>query len=91
MPIGSCEYDGDELLAALANSLCPGEVPEGQECKLPLNPGLYGGNGMDLTLPPELPAILNLAAGTYYGKAIVTQGDKAEYACIEVSVEIVLE
>merc|ERR1719290_938771 len=40
--IGSCTYDGDELLATASDFLCPTYVPDGQECALPLGPGQYG-------------------------------------------------
>eukprot|EP00091_Calanus_sinicus_P017817 TRINITY_DN3869_c0_g1_i1.p2 TRINITY_DN3869_c0_g1~~TRINITY_DN3869_c0_g1_i1.p2 ORF type:complete len:169 (-),score=59.35 TRINITY_DN3869_c0_g1_i1:137-643(-) len=50
--IGSCSYDGDELLASAGDFLCPAYVPEGQECMLPLNPGSYGSaDSLTVTLP----------------------------------------
>ena len=30
------KYTADELLAAFSSVLCPGQVPEGQECRTPL-------------------------------------------------------
>merc|ERR1712233_231416 len=33
--IGSCHYDGDELLSTASDFLCPTYVPEGQACALP--------------------------------------------------------
>ena len=41
LPIGSCEYDGSQLLQIL--QICPDFCPEGQVSDLPLNPGTYGG------------------------------------------------
>merc|ERR1712038_2233358 len=67
--IGSCDYDGDHLLELGAEALCPDYFPAGQDCKLPLNPGVYGG-GEPLVLGPlpEIPSIIGdlLASGTYY-------------------------
>ena len=37
--LGSCDYDGDALLALFADTLCPTYFPDGQEYKLPMNPG----------------------------------------------------
>merc|ERR1712154_87843 len=65
--IGSCTYDGDELLAGASDFLCPTYVPEGQECSLPLNPGIL----VDL-----------LASGTYYADATVKYADGSEMTCI---------
>ena len=30
------KYTADELLSAFSEVLCPGQVPEGQECRTPL-------------------------------------------------------
>merc|ERR1712058_124833 len=48
--IGSCSYDADFLLEqAEAAGLCPQYVPDGQECKLPLAPGVFGGGDPSLS------------------------------------------
>merc|ERR1712083_199082 len=88
--IGSCTYDGDELLASASDFLCPTYVPEGQECSLPLNPGSYGSaDSLTVTLP-EIPGILVdlLASGTYYADATVNYADGSEMTCIYLRVEI---
>merc|ERR1739838_469260 len=75
--IGSCTYDGDELIASAADFLCPTYVPEGQECMLPLNPGFYGSaDSLTVTLG-EIPGILVdlSASGTYYADATVKYAD----------------
>merc|ERR1712212_73968 len=88
--IGSCDYDGDELIAAASDFLCPTYFPEGQECMLPLNPGFYGStDSLTLTLP-EIPGILVdlLAAGTYYADATVKYADGSEMTCLYIRVEL---
>merc|ERR1712243_413813 len=88
--IGSCDYDGDELLAAASDFLCPTYLPDGQDCMLPLNPGFYGGtDSLTLTLP-EIPGILVdlLAAGTYYADATVKYADGSEMTCLYIRVEL---
>merc|ERR1712168_519147 len=88
--IGSCHYDGDELLAGASDFLCPTYVPEGQECSLPLNPGSYGSaDSLTVTLP-EIPGILVdlLASGTYYADATVKYADGSEMTCIYLRVEL---
>merc|ERR1712215_411043 len=88
--IGSCDYDGDELLASASDFLCPTYFPEGQDCMLPLNPGFYGStDSLTLTLP-EIPGILVdlLAAGTYYADATVKYADGSEMTCLYIRVEL---
>merc|ERR1712013_507455 len=88
--IGSCDYDGDELLASASDFLCPTYVPDGQDCMLPLNPGFYGSaESLTLTLP-EIPGILVdlLAAGTYYADATVKYADGSEMTCLYIRVEL---
>merc|ERR1739838_572355 len=51
LTIGSCNYDGEELLTSGGDFLCPTYVPEGQACNLPLRPGVYG-SGDPLTVGP---------------------------------------
>merc|ERR1719369_2525912 len=90
--IGSCDYTGDELLAFAGDFLCPDYFPEGQDCKLPLNPGHYGAEGDEtatVTLP-EIPGILVdlLAAGTYYADATVKYADGSEMTCLYLRVEL---
>merc|ERR1712236_179216 len=89
--IGSCDYDGDHLLELGAETLCPDYFPAGQDCKLPLNPGVYGG-GEPLVLGPlpEIPSIIGdlLASGTYYADATITLADGTQMACLYVRVEL---
>merc|ERR1712192_53878 len=82
--IGSCSYDGDELLASAADFLCPTYVPEGQACALPLAPGVYGG-GDPLTVGPieSIPDILlPFLKGTVRAEATVTDAAGATVACV---------
>jgi len=89
--IGSCDYDGDHLLELGAETLCPDYFPDGQECMLPLSPGVYGG-GEPLVLGPlpEIPPIIGdlLASGTYYADATITLADGTQMACLYVRVEL---
>merc|ERR1712098_813963 len=71
--IGSCDYDGDTLIAEGSDVICSTYFPEGQACNLPLGPGMYGG---DL-----------LGSGTYYAEATLTTGGET-FACIYVRVEL---
>ena len=84
-------YDGDHLLELGAEGLCPDYFPEGQECKLPLNPGVYGGGDPLVLTVPEIPALIAelLASGTYYADATITLADGTEMACIYIRVELV--
>merc|ERR1712112_656923 len=82
--IGSCHYDGDELLATASDFLCPTYVPEGQACALPLGPGVYGG-GDPLVLGPieSIPDILlPFLKGTVRAEATVTDAAGATVACV---------
>merc|ERR1712001_442308 len=84
--IGSCHYDGDELLSTASDFLCPTYVPEGQACALPLGPGVYGG-GDPLTLGPieSIPDILlPFLKGTIRAEATVTDGSGNLFGCIYV-------
>ena len=87
------DYDADTLLAeaeAGDHAICPTYFPEGQECKTPLNPGVYGaGDPLVLTLP-DIPAVIAdlLASGTYYADATILLADGSEMACIFVRLEL---
>merc|ERR1712156_1230252 len=84
--IGSCHYDGDELLSTASDFLCPTYVPEGQACALPLGPGVYGG-GDPLTVGPieSIPDILlPFLKGTVRAEATVTDGSGHLFGCIYV-------
>eukprot|EP00092_Neocalanus_flemingeri_P034340 GFUD01037347.1.p1 GENE.GFUD01037347.1~~GFUD01037347.1.p1 ORF type:complete len:183 (+),score=49.41 GFUD01037347.1:74-622(+) len=91
--LGSCDYDGDHLLEIGADALCPTYFPEGQECMLPLNPGVYGAGEPLVITFPEIPALIAelLATGTYYAQATITLADGTEMACIYIRVELVAE
>merc|ERR1712110_1376866 len=84
--IGSCHYDGDELLSTASDFLCPTYVPEGQACALPLGPGVYGG-GDPLTVGPieSIPDILlPFLKGTIRAEATITDASGATVACVYV-------
>merc|ERR1711887_521048 len=89
--LGSCDYDGDALLALFADTLCPTYFPDGQECKLPMNPGVYGGGDPLVLTLPEIPSIIAelLASGTYYADATITLADGTQMACVWVRLEVV--
>merc|ERR1712037_1066463 len=81
--IGSCHYDGDELLSTASDFLCPTYVPEGQACALPLGPGTYGG-GDPLVLGPieSIPDILlPFLKGTVRAEASFLLADGSLFAC----------
>ena len=74
-------YDGDYLLRLGAETLCPNFVPKGQECKLPLNAGVYGG-GLGHPLAVTLPKIpVPIASGAYYADATIILADGTEMVC----------
>merc|ERR1719260_551189 len=81
--IGSCTYDGDTLLAAGADFLCPTYFPEGQACALPLNPGVYGGGDPIVAGPIEsIPDILlPFLKGTVRAEANFNLADGTLFAC----------
>merc|ERR1739838_203874 len=82
--LGSCDYDGDELLGTVGDFLCPDYVPEGQTCALPLGPGVYGG-GEPLVIGPieDIPDILlPFLKGTIYAEAHLTSAGGDELACL---------
>merc|ERR1712080_95798 len=90
-PVGSCEYDGDFLLAAADEALCQGGYfPEGQACKLPLMAGQYGGGEpLTITLPDDLPDMIIdlLASGTYKVEIHANNGG-SELVCAWVRLEL---
>ena len=70
--------------------LCPTYVPEGQECHLPLNPGVYGG-GDPLTIGPleDIPAIIDqLANGIFDVEATLKTVEGDIMACIFLRAEL---
>merc|ERR1711909_147082 len=72
-------------------TLCPDYFPAGQDCKLPLNPGVYGdGEPLVLGPLPEIPSIIGdlLASGTYYADATIALADGTQMACLYVRVEL---
>merc|ERR1711872_192872 len=81
--IGSCDYDGDTLIAEGADAICGPYFPEGQACSLPLGPGMYGGEPPLVLTVPEIPSIIGdlLGSGTYYAEATLTTGGST-FACI---------
>ena len=83
-------YDIDELLASTGDFLCPAYVPEGQECMLPLNPGMYGSDESLTVVLPEIPDILVnlLASGTYYADVTVNYADGSEMTCVYLRVQL---
>jgi len=88
--IGTCEYDGQELLDLAGEFLCPTYVPEGQACTLPLGPGQYGGQEPISIVLPELPSLIIdlLASGTYELKITALLADGSEMTCIQAKVDL---
>merc|ERR1719500_1939070 len=90
--IGSCEYEGDYLLDFAKDALCGdkytpgGYFPEGQDCKLPLAPGTYGGKDpMIITLPDKIPdAILGLLHGKLHADLRALNADGSEIGCAKI-------
>ena len=82
-------YDGDEILAAASNILCPTYVPEDQDCALPLGPGVYGG-GEPLTIGlgpleafEDIPDMFKpYLTGTYMVEAIILDSSGQSVACV---------
>merc|ERR1711973_929060 len=87
--IGSCDYDGQDLLDHGADFLCPDYFPDGQSCTLPLNPGTYGGEPLTVTFG-DLPDLIVdlLASGTYEATAHAYLADGTEMTCIYVRAEL---
>ena len=79
-------YDGDEILAADSNILCPTYVPEDQDCALPLGPGVYGGGGpLTIGLGPleDIPEMFKpFLTGTYMVEAIILDSSGQSVACV---------
>merc|ERR1711944_28636 len=93
LELGSCEYDLDKIVADLAASgACEQFLPEGQECSLPLNPGVYAGGDEPLVLTlPAIPDILipilqplKALVGEVYG----VLPDGTEIACLGATVDM---
>ena len=84
-------YEVDHLLELGAGILCPTHVPEGQECHLPLNPGVYGG-GDPLIIGPleDIPAIIedHLASGIFDVEATLKTVEGDIMACIFLRAEL---
>ena len=79
-------YDGDEVLAAASNILCPTYVPEHQDCTLPLGPGVYGG-GEPLTIGlgplDDIPDMFKpFLTGTYMVEATILDSSGQSVACV---------
>jgi len=96
-PIGSCEYEGDFLLEAATDALCGDELtpggyfPPGQDCKLPLAPGVYGGKDpIVVTLPDSIPDLIVdlLANGKYHVDVTLKNADGSENTCVRVHLEL---
>jgi hypothetical protein len=90
LPIFHSSYDLDDLLAYWTDVLCPQYFPEGQECMLPLGPGVYGGGAAiiaEIVALPALPAILkSYLKGTFRIEATVTDAGGETFACLWVRV-----
>jgi hypothetical protein len=86
----SSTYDADFLLAEFSPVLCPDHFPEGQDCALPLLPGVYGG-GEPLVIGPieSVPdLLLPFLQGTIYAEAHVANAAGDELVCIWVRAAI---
>merc|ERR1712226_507405 len=88
--IGSCSYDADFLLSEGAPFLCPDYFPDGQECKLPLLPGVYGGGDPLVIGPlPKIPDIIKpFLKGTIRAEATAKDVNGNVLACIWVRVAV---
>ena len=79
-------YVGDEILAAASNILCPTYVPEGQDCALPLVPGVYGGGDpLTIGLGPleDIPEMFKpFLTGTYMVEATILDSSGQSAACV---------
>merc|ERR1711953_889252 len=89
-PIGSCEYEADDLLDKFSDILCPAHVPEGQTCATPLNPGTYGGDPPLTFQFPWIPSIWDSPRGTYYAEATIKNSDGNPMTCLYVRVEVLI-
>merc|ERR1719378_220856 len=90
LTIGSCNYDGDELLTSGADFLCSTYVPEGQACSLPLRPGVYGSSN-PLTVGPinSIPDILlPFLKGTIRAEGTMTDSVGKTIACAWIRVAV---
>jgi len=89
--IGSCSYDADFLLEqAEAAGLCPQYVPDGQECKLPLAPGVFGGGDpFVITIEDAIPDIIKpFLKGTIRAEATAKDAGGNVLACVWVRVAV---
>ena len=79
-------YDVDQILAAASNILCPTYVPEGQDCALPLGPGVYGGEDhVTIGLGPleDIPDMFKpFLTGTYMVEATILDSSGQSSACV---------
>eukprot|EP00092_Neocalanus_flemingeri_P018931 GFUD01020507.1.p1 GENE.GFUD01020507.1~~GFUD01020507.1.p1 ORF type:complete len:196 (+),score=39.46 GFUD01020507.1:25-588(+) len=89
--LGSCDYDIDHLLEIGGDAVCTPLFPEGQDCMLPMNPGVYGGGDPVVITLPEIPAIITqlLVPGTIYADATISLADGTEMACIYFRLKLV--
>ena len=76
------EYELDEMLAASAELLCPTFVSDGQECSLPLGPGVYGGDpALVITIPEIAPGYYSpnyfISLTLLYSELGILLGNKA--------------
>merc|ERR1712179_596943 len=89
-PVGSCTYDGDRVMKRF-EPFIHDKMPPGQECKLPIKPGKFGGsaNGVTVTIPSDIPEeILNLGAGVYTAEATQLDANDNAVFCIRVKIEV---
>merc|ERR1711874_15206 len=88
--LGSCSFDADYLLTEFAPILCPEFFPDGQECALPLAPGVYGGGDPLVVGPfPKIPDIIKpFLKGTIRAEATLKDADGNLLACIWVRVAL---
>jgi len=85
MKIGSCTYPLSWLLARAAPHLPPHILPDGQACKLPLLPGVYGGPdpvmlGPIRHLPPLIAQLI--PSGEYDAKVELHTREGALLTCL---------
>jgi len=87
--LGSCSFDGQEILDLLPKEWCDKYAKSG--CKLPLKPGFYGDSnpkGFAAVTIPDIPSILvPILSGDLTVKAQVVQ-DGTEVICVQNTVHI---
>lgn len=91
LPLGSCDYSLAWLLQQAAPHVRPGQLPPGQQCRLPLLPGVYGSSSPQSLGPiPALPTVLAdlFPAGEYDTEVTLRSEQGEELVCVYVKLKI---